>query len=58
MDLKTQWRRVPFGGASGIDYSALPAVMDLRRIKRKQRPALFDAIRTMEEAALEVFRTG
>lgn len=56
MDLKTQWRQGPFGGTTGIDYSVLPAVMDLRRIKAKKRPALFDAIRAMEQAALAVFR--
>lgn len=55
MDLKTQWRHGPFGGIAGLEYTALPAVMDLRGIKRRQRSALFDALRAMEQAALAVF---
>lgn len=55
MDLRTQWRRSPFGQRIGIDYAALPAVMDLRGIKRKRRGRLFDDLQAMEMAALEVF---
>lgn len=55
MDLKTQWRPRPFGGVCGLDYTALPAVMALRGIRRKARGRLFDAIQVMESAVLEVF---
>lgn len=47
-----------FGGASmlhtGLDYSALEPVLRLLDVKRRRRAALFQQIRVMEEAALEV----
>lgn len=48
----TQWR-AGMGGATGLDYSALPAVMDFVGVAKKARSAVFDGLRTMEEAALE-----
>jgi hypothetical protein len=53
--MATQWRP-SFGGVIGLDYAALPAVLDLLGIKRKKRGAVFDALRVMEDAALEVIR--
>lgn len=55
MDLKTQWRQRPFGGVCGLDYSALPAIMKLRGIKRRRRGRMLDEIQAMEEAALAVW---
>jgi len=48
----TQWR-TGVSGATGLDYAALPAVMDLMGIARGDRRELFDALRVMERAALE-----
>ncbi|MDR6500314.1 hypothetical protein J2785_003470 [Burkholderia ambifaria] len=61
VSMTTQWRMTGisgFGGASmlhtGLDYSALEPVFRLLGVKRKRRAALFQQIRVMEEAALEV----
>lgn len=48
----TQWRCGP-GGVYGLDYNTLPAVMDMIGIDADKRAEVFDAIRTMEDAALE-----
>jgi hypothetical protein len=53
--MATQWRP-SFGGVIGLDYAALPAVLDLLAVPKKKRPAVFDDLRTMEDAALEVIR--
>jgi hypothetical protein len=55
ISMVTQWRP-SFGGVIGLDYAALPAVLDLLNIGRKKRPAVFDEIRVMEDAALQVMR--
>ena len=52
MALKTQWRHAPMGGLLGLDYSAIPPLMDLRGIKKNRRSALFDQIQTLEMATL------
>lgn len=49
----TQWR-MGFGGPVGLDYAALPAVMDMHGIQTDDRRPIFDDIRVMERAALEV----
>lgn len=49
--LGTQWR-IAHCGRTGLDYNALPVVMRLQQIPRAHWPDLFDAIRTMEDAAL------
>ena len=56
MALKTQWRHAPMGGLLGLDYSAIPPLMDLRGIKKKRRSALFDQIQTLEMATLAALR--
>lgn len=53
--VSTQWR-VGFGGAYGLDYQAVAAVMDMRGIKRKRRGALFDDIQIMEAEVLAMWR--
>lgn len=48
----SQWR-TGMGGATGLDYAALPAVMDFCQVKKKHRPEVFESVRVMESAALE-----
>ena len=55
VDLMTQWRRAGMTGVrSGLDYAVLPAVFAIRGIPKKQQPALFDDIRVMEVAVLDM----
>lgn len=51
----TQWR-TGFAGATGLDYSVLPAVLRLRGLKRSTWPDLFDDLRVMEAEALSAMR--
>jgi hypothetical protein len=51
-DMLTQWR-VGVGGSTGLDYTALPVVMGIRKIKRKDRESLFESMQVMEHAALK-----
>lgn len=55
MDMLTQWRVGP-GGATGLDYTALPIVLRIREIPRTERQDIFDGIQTMERAALKGLR--
>jgi hypothetical protein len=55
--LGTQWR-VGMSGATGLDYTAVQAVMVLTGVKRSDQPALFDDIRVLERAALDVMAEG
>ena len=47
--MRTQWR-VGFSGAYGLDYTPLPAVMDILGIE--DRAYAFEGLRVMEYAAL------
>lgn len=51
-ELGTQWR-VAMGGATGLDYPAVIALMGLHEIPQSERTALMDDIRTLEAAALK-----
>lgn len=51
----TQWR-VSHCGATGLDYSALPAVLRLLGIARAQWSDVFDALRILEDEAMKVMR--
>lgn len=51
--LSTQWR-VGMAGATGLDYPAVLAVMDVQGIAPEDRRERFDEIRVMERAALDV----
>lgn len=53
--MSTQWR-VGMGGATGLDYAALPVVMRLAGVPPADRAEVFDAVRAMEEAALTTMR--
>lgn len=54
MALSTQWR-VGMGGATGLDYTALAAAMDMLAVKRKKRAALFGQIGLMEAEVLNMW---
>lgn len=49
--MASQWRIGP-GGATGLDYAALPAVMDLLDIPGPERRTVFEDVREMEDAAM------
>ena len=49
--MATQWR-IGYVGRTGLDYAALPAVMDLVEIERDERPDCFSALRVMENEIL------
>ena len=53
--LETQWRmHLGMAGVyyQGLDYEAVEATLRLERIPRREWPAVFDDLRTMERAAL------
>lgn len=47
----TQWR-TGMAGATGLDYAALPAVMDMLGVDVDERRSRFSELRVMERAAL------
>jgi len=49
--LCTQWR-VGMNGPTGLDYGAIPVVLQLKQIPETDWPDLFDDICVMEQAAL------
>jgi len=57
MAMSTQWRTAGMAGdAVGLDYGALPTVLRMGGVPRKDWPAVFDDLRVMEEAALVAMR--
>lgn len=53
--MDTQWR-VGFSGATGLDYSALPFVLQMAGVPRSKWAEMFEDIRLMEDAALKTMR--
>jgi len=51
--MSTQWR-TGMGGASGLDYNALPPVASMLGIKRRELSEAFHDIRVMEAEAMLV----
>jgi hypothetical protein len=51
--LLTQWRIGPMGGVVGLDYGAIPPVLEMLGIKRKKWPLLFEQLRVMENEAVK-----
>ena len=49
--MTTQWR-IGMAGATGLDYAAMPVVMDMVGVERKRRPEVFSSVRIMETEAL------
>ena len=52
--LHTQWRVGP-GGATGLDYAAIPVVLRLIGVPRQEWSDLFEALQVCESEALAVF---
>lgn len=50
--MSTQWR-AGMSGATGLDYTSLPIVMDLEGIDADDRKQVFRDVRTMEQEALK-----
>ncbi len=51
-----QWR-TGMGGATGLDYSAVPVVMDMVGVKgKRRRREVFRDVRVMEKEALRTWR--
>jgi hypothetical protein len=55
--MQTQWR-IGMGGPTGLDYTALPVVLDLQEVAPDKRRQVFDDVRVMEAEALKVFSDG
>lgn len=51
--MNTQWRTGGFG-ATGLDYSALPAVMRLVGVPRAEQADTFECLRVLESEALKI----
>ena len=51
--LLTQWRVGPSGRVYGLDYAALPPVLELLAVERESWPELFGQIRVMENEAVK-----
>ncbi|QRI87836.1 DUF1799 domain-containing protein [Pseudomonas putida] len=51
----TQWR-VGHGGASGLDYTAIPATASMLGIKRRDLTDIFPDLRVLEVEALSVMQ--
>lgn len=51
--MQTQWR-IGMNGATGLDYAALPAVMDLLEVAAEERQDAFTMLRIMEGEALKM----
>ncbi|HEZ1442680.1 TPA: DUF1799 domain-containing protein [Neisseria meningitidis] len=52
--VSTQWR-IGMSGATGLDYSAVAAVMECGNIKSKKRKALLEKVRLMELEVLSMW---
>lgn len=53
--LLTQWR-CGFSGPTGLDYTAVPVVMALQGVKKKQQAGVFTDLQVMEAEMLKVWR--
>lgn len=54
-DVETQWRVGGMGGATGLDYAGVWAVIG-QRFRRRERRLVFWLVQGMEEATLAVWR--
>lgn len=52
--MSTQWRLGPSGFPTGLDYTALPAVMRFAGVPRAFWPDTFECVRVMEAEAMAV----
>lgn len=51
--LGTQWRTSGMGSPTGLDYTAVLALLRTLRLPRDEHDALFDDVQTLERAALQ-----
>lgn len=51
--MQTQWRIGPTG-ATGLDYAALPIVMEAVGVKKKARPDVFARVQVIEQEVLRL----
>ena len=56
IQLSTQWR-TGMRGVTGLDYNVLPPDMRPGAVMSEQTREIFEAIRVLEDAALEVMRS-
>ncbi len=56
--MQTQWALASMGGVVGLRYEALPAVLDLLKIKKSARRDVFAGLRVMESEAMQVLNDG
>ncbi len=54
MAMQTQWR-IGMGGATGLDYSALPVVEDRLNVPKKRRAECFKGLQIIEREVLRVW---
>lgn len=52
----TQWNMTPNGRVIGFRYEALPVVMQLLEVPRKDRPQVFETLRVLESEMVEFLR--
>jgi len=52
--MDTQWR-TGMAGRTGLDYAALPVVLDAQAISDTERGDVFECVRVMEGEALRIF---
>jgi hypothetical protein len=56
--LLTQWRITPAGKVLGLDYAAIPPVLQMLGVGRKKWAELFSQLRVMEAAAVKEINGG
>lgn len=54
MAMQTQWR-IGMGGATGLDYSALPVVEDRLGVPKQRRAECFRGLQIIEREVLRVW---
>lgn len=52
----TQWNMAPNGRVIGFRYEALPVVMQLLEVPRKDRPEVFETLRVLESEMVAFLR--
>ena len=52
--MTTQWR-IGMAGATGLDYAAMPVVMDAVGVKGNRKKEVFASVRIMEQEALKTW---
>ena len=52
--MATQWHS-GMAGATGLNYTAMPVVMEMVGISKKRRPEVFASVRIMEQEALKTW---